>query len=68
MAESVTRCNDSQTATLPVVVAYVPPRLSDEIARHIDRLTQVGKPFTLIIVYDGEKFSIWEGRKAGIVR
>ena len=57
------------TPTLNVEVRYTSAneRLLDALARHLSRLTDSDKPFILTVAYDGERFAIWEGRKAGII-
>lgn len=55
-------------AAPPVAVTHTPVRLHDVLAHHLERLTKAGKPYTITIVYDGEKFAIWEGVRAGLIR
>lgn len=42
-------------------------RILAQLERHIERLTKDGKPARLLLEFDGSRFHIWEGVRAGVV-
>lgn len=49
-----------------VKYASAQERLLQQIANQIERLTKANRPFILVITFDGERLSLWDGQKAGI--